>query len=62
MGPASERDAVVDDRLRVHGIDGLRVADASTMPLMPSANLNAGALMIDEKAADMVLADARIAQ
>ncbi len=57
MGPADQINTVVDDRLRVHGIAGLRVADASIMPMMPSANLNAGALMIGEKAADMVVAD-----
>jgi choline dehydrogenase len=55
MGPADRVDTVVDDRLRVHGIDGLRVADASIMPMMPSTNLNAGCLMIGEKAADLIL-------
>lgn len=55
MGPAENADAVVDSRLRVHGIDGLRVADASIMPTMPAANTNAVAIMIGERAADFVL-------
>mgnify|MGYP006135501025 CR=1 FL=1 len=55
MGPAGQTNTVVDDQLRVHGIDGLRVADASIMPMMPTANLNAGTLMIGEKASDMIL-------
>ena len=46
--------AVVDAELRVHGIDGLRVADASIMPTVVSGNTNAATIMIGEKLADMV--------
>ena len=55
MGPTNDPTAVVDDELRVHGLAGLRVVDASVMPTMPSANTNASTLMIAEKAADMML-------
>ena len=57
MGTGPE--AVVDPRLRVHGVAGLRVADASIMPTIVGGNTNAATLMIGEKAADLVLADAR---
>jgi len=54
MGPSTDAMAVVDDQLRVHGLDGLRVVDASIMPRMISANLNASTLMIADKASDMI--------
>jgi choline dehydrogenase len=57
MGP--DPMAVVDDRLRVHGVAGLRVVDASVMPRITSGNTNAPTVMIAERGAELILADAR---
>jgi choline dehydrogenase len=54
MGPRTDPTTVVDDRLRVHGLQALRVVDASIMPNMPSANTYASTMMIAEKASDMI--------
>jgi choline dehydrogenase len=54
MGPASDSTAVVDDQLRVHGLEGLRIVDCSVIPRIPSANICAATMMIGEKAADMI--------
>ncbi|XP_063238458.1 glucose dehydrogenase [FAD, quinone]-like [Bacillus rossius redtenbacheri] len=56
MGPAGDPRAVVDPELRVHGVQGLRVVDASIMPAITSGNINAPVIMIAEKGADMVKA------
>jgi choline dehydrogenase-like flavoprotein len=62
MGPASDAMAVVDAELRVHGVDGLRVADASIMPNIIGGNTSAPATMIGERAASFILRDASAAR
>ena len=59
MGRADDPMAVVDSRLRVHGVAALRVADASVMPTITSGNTNAPALMIAERAAAWMREDTR---
>lgn len=59
MGPDGDEGAVVDGRLRVRGVEGLRVIDASIMPTITSGNTNSPTLMIAERGAEMLLADSR---
>jgi choline dehydrogenase len=58
MGPVSDPMSVVDARMCVHGVQGLRVVDASVMPSITSGNTNSPTLMIAERAAAWILADA----
>ena len=55
MGPKTDPTAVVDSKLKVYGLNNLRVIDASIMPTMLSANLHSGTTMIGEKGSDLVL-------
>jgi choline dehydrogenase len=59
MGSDNDPASVVDNRLRVIGVDGLRVVDASVMPTITSGNTNSPTLMIAERASDMIRADRR---
>lgn len=61
MGVATDRDAVVDSRLRVIGVEGLRVVDASVMPTITSGNTNSPTLMIAERASEMIRQDRTVA-
>lgn len=56
MGPPTDKGAVVDQSLRVYGVEGLRIADSSVMPSIPSANVCAASMMIGNRAGDLILA------
>jgi len=57
MGPSTDEEAVVDSRLKVYGVNSLRVIDASVMPTIISGNTNAPTIMIGEKGADLIKED-----
>jgi len=57
MGPKEDPMAVVDHRLRVYGLKGLRIVDCSVMPKIPSANTNLPAIAVAERAADLISLD-----
>jgi choline dehydrogenase len=59
MGTDTDPMAVVDNQLKVWGLDGIRIVDASIMPTMPSGNINAPVMMIAEKAATMIIENAK---
>ena len=61
IGPAGDRMAVVDSRFRVHGIEGLRVVDASVFPRIPGFFIVTPVYMVSEKATDVILEDAGLA-
>jgi choline dehydrogenase len=62
MGPRSDVLAVVDDKLKVHGVAGLRVVDASIMPVIVRGHPQAAVVAIAEKASGMILADVEVAE
>ena len=58
MGPAKDKNAVVGPDLKVHGVDGLRVVDASVIPVIPGGQTGAPTAMIAERTAHMILEEA----
>jgi choline dehydrogenase len=59
MGAADDEQAVVDPELRIRGLDGIRIADASVFPTMPAVNPMIGVLMVGERAVELIGGDAR---